>query len=1062
MIRILSIVLLQVMIMEVLIGQQVNKIQLTIIDQNSGNFINGAVVKDNQDSSRSWVTNRNGFCLVELQNFPTQLLITHLGYQSRIITLEKETKYTIGLDPIQNLIEEVVVNTGYQRSKKEKLTGSYAMLSDKELSQRISSNMLDHLEGNVSGLYQDNRLSDKSSLVIRGYSTIRSNRSPLIILDGAPYEGNIDHIDPNMISNITVLKDASASAIWGARAGNGVVVITTKSIDQGKSSTVNLSANLTLGKMPKRYYDKFLLNSDDFIDFETTLFNEGYFNNLKSNVGYRGFTPVVDLLLKKNAGKLDETTLSHMLESFRKRDIRESLDKHLFQNSKEQQYILQLNQQNEKSGHYYAIGWNTNQSFIQRNESSRLSLIGGSKFNISNWLSLEPTFKYTFKRKVNNGETYRSINRGGIYPYIELDNNSILFKDYNPQFLEQEESTNRLDWYYKPIQELDNNDRYNPSNDLMLSMNSIVKLNQDLSLNLFYNYQNLTDNSITSYNKDSYYVRNIRNEYAYLENNVLVFPIREGGIYDSNQRQLKAHLGRVQINYQKQWGKSTIDLLGGTEVNQMINEGSGWRRYGYDSNNLTYQDVDFSTRFLRYPSNSRSSINSGINLSYTIDRFVSYYFNSNYSFLDRYLLSASVRRDGSNLFGVNTNQRSVPLWSSGVGWLINKESFWSSNSIINFLKIRGTVGYSGNVNKSLTRYSTARYGNALLTGLTNAQIQTAPNEGLRWEKIRTFNLAVDFGFRNDLINGSLEYYQKRSTDLIGESALDPTTGFFIADRYTFIGNNSEMKSQGVDLQLNSLSSWKSVTWRNSLILNWNADKVLKYSGTTPSALFSSSFSAPVEGKPLNAVYSFPWAGLDPVDGSPQFIFEGDKSKSYVDIRSKSTFDDLSFHGIATPVYSGAFRSELSYGSVSISGTLLYGLGHYLRKQSISYDDLATSWIGNSDYSMRWQKPGDELSTYVPSIPAISNLSSWGPLYTFSSVLVDRADYLYMKDVSIKVNLMDYMNIKFKKYVKTAEAIGMVNNIGQLWVANQFKLDPLTYEGDFGRQRYYSIGLRIGF
>lgn len=1046
-------------------AQDINNLKIRVKNSEDSSEVLGITFHRVGKGDLKSTINSNNEYILHVDTFPVSIRLRHLAYEDRVFEIEERGFYTFYLDPITHLLEQVEVHTGYQSIPKSRATGAFAGMSEKELERRISTSLTDKLEGAVSGLNLDTRLNGQSSLVVRGYSSIQSDRTPLVILDGAPYEGDISALDPNLISSISVLKDAAAASIWGARAGNGVIVITTKTGNRSSGTQIELTTNWTFGQRPKQYYDQFLTQTNDFIDFEKYLFDEGYFNRFTTNRGYALFSPVVHLLLDEDQGLRTTDEVETEIQRLRSIDIRSDFDRLLYRNSFEQQHTLQLSDVNERGRHFFSTSWNRDRSFVQENSSQRLSILAGSTFHIGPRLKLSPQFQYGRRMVVNNGYTHTSVNVGGIYPYAQLaDENGralALYKDYNPSFLEDQIGTGRMDWYNRPLDERKLNDRNTKHQEMMLSFRGEVNLAKGFDFLLFYNFQDISNRTSVLYDKDSYFVRNLRNRYAYPENNTMIFPIADGSIWDRGDGRIQSHLGRGQFNFERGWRQSSISIVAGMEVKQTQDTGANMRTYGYNPETLTFQNPDLETRFLIFPLNGRAIIPSGVSFSERIDRFVSYYFNGSYQYRNRYMLSFSARRDASNLFGVNTNQRAVPLWSSGLAWTVSEEDIWMKDGLLSYLKLRGTVGFSGNVNKSLTRYSTARYGSTLLTGLPSAQIMTPPNEDLRWEKVRTVNIGVDFGLRNDVVSGSVDYYTKKSTDLIGESALDPTTGFFIANRMSFIGNNAELKSHGLDVLINARLGFGGVKWTPSFLLNYNRDEVVKYSGTNTLALFSSSFSAPLEGKPLNAIFSFPWAGLDPADGSPQFWFDGEISKDYAAIQANTGFEDLRYHGTSLPVYSGSWINRLEFRQFEFSFTLLYGMGHYMRRPSISYADLASGWRGHADYALRWQKPGDENYTDVPALPMVVDINRGTLLYTNATPLVERADYIMLKDIRISVNIQKF-GARPNKLFRTANLYLMANNLGQLWVANKTKLDPLTYEGTHGRQRLWTLGLNIKF
>ncbi len=1006
-------------------------------------------------------TDGEGKSHIDNITYPISLRFSHIGFNSKVVQFDHAGSYTVQLEVSAQELEEAVVQTGYQAIPKERATGSFSFLKNRELNRRPSEGLVDRLEGTVSGLNIDSRLSGRSAVLLRGYSTIKSDNTPLIILDGAPFEGDISALDPNVVESITFLKDAAASSIWGARAGNGVLVITSKSAKLNEGTKINLNVYNTWQSVPERYYNRFLLNSSDFIGFEQYLYDNEYYNAQKANPGYRKFTPVIELLLKRDRGLLSPQEVSNQIAILEKQNVRKDIDRYYFGTGFKQQYNIQVSNGTAESSNLFSLTWNKAITSQKRNRDNKTLLQFNSKFKPAEWLDFNPIVSWNIGSNDNRLLNYADY----IYPYAQLaDNNGNylpIIHDYNGIFLESQQESGRLDWSYNPVDEMDKRLFNNEHNEFIAGLNANVRVGYGLTAQLFYNYQNIHDVQTFTYDGDSYYTRNMINSFAYENNGQLVFPIREGAILDKDRSKTRSHLGRAQLGYSTTLGRSNINLLLGAEVKQTTLVGNKSTVYGFDPETLTYQDVDFSTRFTRFPVGSKSSIPSGINFTDRIDRFVSYYFNGSYLYKQRYLLSFSARKDASNLFGVNTNQRAVPLWSSGLAWTASEESFWPKDFAINYLKFRTTFGYSGNVNKSLTRYSTARYGTSLLTGLPTAQIQTPPNENLRWEKVNTVNIGLDLALKSQNLTLSFDYYQKKGRDLIGESALDPTTGFFVGQRFSFTGNTAALNTEGIDIRIDGRKHFGIIDWMPSLLFNWNQNQVVKYSGTTPSALLASSFAVPVEGKPLNPLFSVPWAGLDPADGSPRFWYKGEISKDYASIRSKMTFDDLQYHGPALPLYTGSMVNKLRFKAFDLSFSILYAFGGYLRRPTVSYSALAVNWVGHEDYTKRWTKPGDELSTDVPAIPKVADLDKWSFINNYSSALIEKADYLFLKDIRLGIDLRALGNRWLNSSFKNAEFFVLVNNIGQLWVANSAKIDPMTNESYLGRPRLWSIGINVG-
>jgi hypothetical protein len=429
-------------------------------------------------------------------------------------------------------------------------------------------------------------------------------------------------------------------------------------------------------------------------------------------------------------------------------------------------------------------------------------------------------------------------------------------------------------------------------------------------------------------------------------------------------------------------------------------------------------------------------IPNGIGISATNNRFVSVFANGAYTYRQRYILSASARRDASNLFGVNTNDKWTPLWSVGGAWLINKEKFWNTNTI-NFLKLRTTYGFSGNVDQSRSAVTTLKYfSGTRYTNYKNAGVTQLSNPDLRWEKTAMWNIGIDFGLENDILSGSIEYYQKKGTDLFGDSPLDWTS----AGRDRIVKNVADMAGNGWDFNLSSTLINKAINWRISSKTSIVHTKVTKYFNT---GLLSSSFINdgasinPIVGKPVYSILSYQWAGLDHETGAPLSYLDGQISSDYASIINQN-YNHLVYSGSATPTIFGNIINIISYKNLSLTTNIGYKFGYYYRKPSLNYYDLFYNKIGDIDYTKRWQKPGDEKNTNVPSMvyPDITNRDL---IYSHSESLVEKADNIRFQYLSIgyQIARTNHPNLPFKAINFTA----FINNICILWRAGDKTIDP---------------------
>jgi len=553
-----------------------------------------------------------------------------------------------------------------------------------------------------------------------------------------------------------------------------------------------------------------------------------------------------------------------------------------------------------------------------------------------------------------------------------------------------------------------------------------------------YQYEKQKLESKTLHDQDGYYTRDYINRFTQLNRTTgqIKYIVPLGGIIDQSFSKMEAQNLRGQIDYHQVFKDHEISILVGSEIRNIENSSTSDRIYGYDDNVLTYGNVDYVNSYPTMIPGYNQYIPDGIGISATTNRFVSVFANGAYTYRQRYILSASARRDASNLFGVNTNDKWTPLWSVGGAWLINKEKFWNSNTI-NYLKLRTTYGFSGNVDQSRSAVTTLKYfSGERYTNYKSAGVTQLSNPDLRWEKTAMWNIGIDFGLESDILSGSIEYYQKKGTDLFGDSPLDWTSAG--SDR--IIKNVADMAGNGWDFNLSSTLINKAIKWRINTKTSIVHTKVTKYfnSGVLSSSFINSGGSInPIVGKPVYSILSYQWAGLDHETGDPLGYLNGEISSDYSAI-SNQNYNQLVYGGSATPTLFGNLINAFSYKNISITANIGYKFGHYYRKPSLNYYDLFYNKIGNIDYTKRWQQPGDETKTNVPSM-VYPDVSMRDNIYNTSEILVEKADNIRFQYLSIgyQIARTNHPNLPFKAINFTA----FINNIGILWRAGDKTIDP---------------------
>ena len=1039
----------------------------TVVDE-YGNLLYGITVVVEGTTIGTITNDRGAFSIDAPEN--SILVFTCIGMQKQAVTVTAgQTVLTVVMKMDIAEIDAVkIVSTGYQKIPKERSTGSFVLLDNELINRSISLDFISRLDNITPGLLFDRRFTGSPGITIRGLSTIQSDSNPLIIVDNFPYEGDVNNINPNDIESITVLKDAAASSIWGARAGNGVIVITTKRGSLEQPVSVQLRSNVTVGAKPDLYYGKNFLNSFDFIEVERSLFEQGFFTWQETDPYHSAMSPVVELLRDQRDGIISTEEAERTLSLWKKNDIRDDISRYMYRNSVNQQHSLSLTGGGSQVSYYLSGGLDKNMTNLIRNGYDRLTV--NSMLTYHPLSSLEVSSSILFCNtidKTNNNGGIRSFNGKALYPYNRLadenGNPMALLRDYDAEFVSQAVPSGLLDWSYVPLDEMNNSDYTIKTNDIRINTSLKYSLSASFNIEARYQYEQQNTNTRNLQSLELYSTRDMINKFAYVEDGQLIFPVPVGDILDLRYSNLASNAGRIQANYNAKWkGEQQFNALVGAEVRQVRVNGSSGRYYGYDDNLLTFSNIDYTNTYLVAPSGNSSLIPTGISLSDLIDRNVSFFGNASYSFKNRYIFSASARKDESNLFGVDANQKGVPLWSAGLSWRISSESFYPFKKSLPVMKLRSTYGYSGNVNKTLTAYPTAAYRRSSVTQLLYLQIMTPPNPSLRWEKIKMINFGIDFETGNRLIVGSIEYYFKDGMDLIGKAPLDPTIGFNLSGRSEFIGNNASLTAHGIDVQLSfQREITKKLTWTAQVLYSYNQDKVTRYDyASSYISAYFEQYHMPVPGFPRHSIYSIKWAGLDPLTGDPQIYIGGEVTKDYSTASSKLTMDDLVYNGPALPVSFGSVRNNLTLGDLTLGFNISYKMGYYFRRTSISYAGLYNTGSGHEDFTKRWQQAGDEAFTQVPSAPVPGTTSSRDWVYLNSDFLVEKGDHVRFQDINLSY---EFSSQKYRRLpFNSLKVYGYINNIGILWRANKHNIDPDYIYQSYPATRTYSLGVNVQF
>jgi TonB-linked SusC/RagA family outer membrane protein len=1025
--------------------------------ENQGALVGANVII--KGSNNGTTTDKNGDFILSTSDTKVTLVLSFIGYRSLDTLLQLPLKYnlTLILEQDQALMNEVSV-TGYQTVPKERATGSFVQIDNEMVNRKVSTNILDRLDGISSGLLftgqstnaiSANPLGRNLGIRIRGESTLADagqvSRDPLIVLDNFPFEGNLDNINPNDIESVTILKDAAAASIWGARAGNGVIVIVTKKGRSNQPMKVVLNSNVTVTGKPDLGRDKSFLSAREDIGAGQDLLSQGYFDNDVLNSYERPvISPAVQILSQQRNSTLTAAQADTQLSFLGNLDVRNDFNKYVYQKAINQQYSVSLAGGTNAVSYQFSAGYDKNISSVKQNGYNRFTISSQNTYQPFKGLSLSAGVNFSSNALTENNyqNQYGSLRPGGkyadLYPYARLADQYgqplAVIKDYSQAFVGETLNEGFLDWQYRPLEEITLGSKNTKTSNLILKSALNYKFNAHFNALLSYQHEQQQTGLENEHNSKGYYVRDLVNKFSVRDSTgVFTYPVPKGGIMELGQVNYKADNARFQLNFDQTFAKKHgLTAIAGTEIRALKTGEYNRVFYGYDhSSGISVNNLDFSRYQPTHPAGVSLIPAANGNISGYVNRFISYYANGSYVFDRRYIFSLSARRDGSNIFGAKTNDRLTPLWSAGVAWDVSAEKFYHPGRMPQ-LRIRVSYGTSGNVYQGSV-YVTGTYLNSDLTGALLINNLMAPNPDLRWETIKTANIGIDFGFLGERLTGSMELYRKLGQDLIQNQLIAPSSGFNF-----FYGNSAGTSTKGFDFILNSKNLQGPFKWNTHLLLSRLSDKITRYDARQgPTSIQGTSGRTGLVGKPLYALYSYQWAGLDPSNGDPQGFLNGEVSRDYQGIIANYNPDSLVYHGSSVPTWFGSLRNDLSYRGLSLSVNITYKLGYYFRRPStsINYSDVLSGYA-HSDYTKRWQGPADQ--TQVPSMVYPSNQQR-NTFYQYAQTLVERADHIRFQDIRLGYTLnretfksMSFDNTQFYLYA---------SNLGLIWKANKKGLDP---------------------
>lgn len=1029
------------------------------------------------------VTDVDGRFAITLPKGVSEIECRCIGYNPRTIMLvDGLDTYDIVLDPSSVVLSDVVV-TGYQAIERRKLTASITKMDIDDSKIGSIMNIDQALAGQVAGLSAIQSSGTPGAplkIRIRGTSSLQGTQDPLWVIDGVPmngtempstdelkdidnlYQSSIAGLNPSDIESITVLKDAAATAIYGTRAANGVIVITTKSGKQGKPQ---VSFSTRLSYSPKPDIDRLnLLSSQEKVGLELDLLRSGF--NYRENKGeVSRILQRAGLLEAYKSGSLTSLPAAVQAEINALAASYTDWNDILFRDTFSQEYNLSVSGGGDKATYYTSLGYQDEKGNVPGVSMNRFNIVLKTNYRLSEKLKVGASV-FANRRK---SDSYLTDNDGFTNPvYYSRRANPYqqpYDKDGNYVYDTDIQGREDSDLKFNVFEERNNTDYTQETTGLTALLDADLRFTDWLKAvtQVGFQYDQTDTQSFAS--KETYAMRKEFYRTEIMGNDgVRKTFLPDGGRHLQSKSTSKQINWKAQIEFSKRLAPDhELEAMVGTEIRKTWYDYFSSTAYGYDRKTLTSKPVIFPNESWArtFPLHTESVLENA---------YASFYATASYSLLRRYTLGASVRFDGSDLFGVDKKYRFLPLYSFSGLWRISDEAFLRDATAVNNLAVRVSYGILGNIDKSTSSFVMGDYNNAsILPGVSEDVIVlgTPPNRRLRWEKTHTANAGIDVGLFDNILNLSADAYYRKGNDLIALKMLPLETGFT-----STMVNWASMRNRGVEFAVSTRNiSNKDFRWTTNLNIAYNENTVLQetvpFNQTTPSR----------EGYPVNAIFAYRTAGLD-ADGYPLFLNKaGEKvtAKELLKLNAAgaSTLtaaeqrDLYTYMGSGDPLWTGGFINNFYYRDFDLSVNLAFNLDMYTRVQP-SYNSV---WFDrgmntNRDILNRWT-PANTSSTLPALMPEgyrNDERTQYGEftLYSMLDTWVKRCDYFRLQSVILGYNIPT--PVVARMGLSSVRVAFEARNLAAFGSSYHNFLDPETMGNPFAQPipKSYTFNLQVKF
>lgn len=995
------------------------------------------------------VTNQTGEFRISVKEGAV-LVFSMIGFKVEEISVGQRTQLTVNLQVEVGNLSEVVVN-GYQNIERKLYTGAATNIKGSEVKQEGITDISRMLEGKVPGLSIQNVSGTYGSapkIRVRGVTSISGENKPLWVIDGIILEdivnvtndqlasGNaltllgssVAGINTEDIESITVLQDASATALYGARAMNGVIVVKTK---KGKIGKPSISVNSNFSTYLKPNYDSFdLMNSREQMTIYQNMYDK-YYLDYGSSVNRKiggVFTKMAKLIATPDAnGKFAVENTPEGRAAFLQRYAEANTDWFdvLFRNSLLQQHNIVLQSGSETSTNYLSLGFTNDSGWTVGDNYKLYTATNRSTFNLSDKVSVDVTVNGSLRRQRSPGTVNRITNlvlgaysrsfdinpfsyalstSRTITPYDENGNLEFFTKDYAPFNILHELQNNYID-----INLLDASARgeltYKISKSFEYKVLGAARYVKTVREHQIKDNANAAEAYRADYNGA---IRNA-NPLLYRDPDNLeevekstVLP--QGGFYNRTDDYLVNYNARHQLNFNRTFSNNHIvNVMLGQEIKFTDRKNSFSNGYGYQYDKGGVPFIDY-----RLIKKNLESNDYYYGMSIDLDRYVALFSSLTYSYKGKYIFNGSGRYDGSNRMGASKTARWLPTWTASAAWNVDEEDFMKGIRNIDFLKLRASYGLTasiGNARNSVVRLGYTNVPRRYADVESSIVIAGLENSELTWEKQHEANVGVDIGMFKNKLTLTVDLYNRNSFDLISSVQ---TSG--IGGESSKQANYADLKSHGFAAAVGTqLLQRTNLRWSTNLSFAYNTNKIVNMQYKPRIIDLVRPEGGPQNGYPVNGLYSIVFTGLDHDTGLPYFT--GTDGNPTLNVNPQSlTTAYLKYEGNVDPTVTGGLSNSFSYKNLSLAFLISYQAGNKIRLNSIyssSYNDFSAM---PRELLNSWQMPGDERYTNVPVIVdgRLSSTISGYPYqsYNYADIRTVRGDFVRLKNISLQYGLND--------------------------------------------------------